>query len=245
MELTKSPDTTVNAHSPTAALTTMFYDPVTAFGMLETKRHSWLPLVLLMASSCILMLWYFSVVDFAWMMDTMTAEIKDAAAREQASAVMSKTTMQTMGIAGSLVVLPLFMALYGVYFLLVAKAMNNDSFGYGAGFGLAAWASVPSLLMLPIGAMQIMLSSNNQLTTAELNPLTLNQLFFQYPMMHPLSGPLEMLSVPFFWSILLMIIGFQVWAKVSRATAAKVVLIPHATVFGIWLAFALSTSPAA
>jgi len=245
MELTQTPDTTHSATSPFAALMAMFYEPTKAFGMLETKRHSWFPLVLLMASSCVLMLWYFNVVDFAWMLDTMTASIKDPAAREQASAMMSKSTMQTMGIAGSLVVLPLFMALYAVYFLLVAKAMNNDSFGFGAGFGLAAWSSVPSLLMLPLGAMQIMLSSNYQLTTSELNPLTLNQLLFQYPMMHPLSGPLDMLSVPFFWSILLMIIGFQVFAKVSRATAAKVVLIPHVTVFGLWIAYALSASPAA
>ncbi len=245
MELTKSPATLSATHSPFAALISMFYEPARAFSMLEGKRYAWLPLVLTMMSSAVLMFWYFNVVDFAWMIDTMFASIKEPAAREQASSMMSKGTMQTMGIASSLVIFPLFCALYGAYFMLVAKAMNKDSFGFGAGFALSAWSAVPGLLGLPIGAMQIMLSSNNQLTTSELNPLTLNQLFFQYPMMHPLSGPLEMLSVYFFWSMFLMIIGFHVWAKVSLSTAAKVVLIPHVTVFGLWLAYGLSTSPAA
>lgn len=244
MEMTKTPAIDATANSPFAALISMFYEPTKAFNMLEPKRHAWLPLVLLMATSCVLLLWYFSVVDFAWLIDSMTATIKDAAQREQASAMMSKGTMQVMALAGSLVGIPFVTALMGVYFMLVAKFMNNNSFGFGSGFALAAWTAVPGLLMLPLGAMQIMLSSNNQLSTSELNPLTINQLFFQYPMAHPLSGPLDMLGLSFFWGIFLMVIGFQVWAKVSRATAMKVVLIPYVTVFGLWLAYAVSTSPA-
>lgn len=245
MELTKSPDTGAVAKSPFTALISMFFEPATAFDMLQPKRQAWLPLVLTMAASCILLLWYFSVVDFAWLNDAMTASIKDAAQREQASSMMSKGTMQAMALAGSLIGIPFITALTGVYFMLVAKSMSNDSFGFGSGFALAAWAAVPNLLVLPLGAMQIMLSSNNQLSTSELNPLTINQLFFQYPMTHPLSGPLDMLGLSFVWGIFLMVIGFQVWAKVSRATAMKVVLIPYATVFGLWLAYALSTNPAA
>lgn len=246
MELTKSPDTNASSNSPFAALMSMFYEPTKAFGMLETKRHSWFPLVLVMAASAILMTWYFSVVDFAWLLDSMMAGIKSAAQRESAAAAMpGKGTMLALGVAGSLVIIPFFTVLIGVYFMLVGKSLTNNSFGFGAGFGLAAWSSVPSLLLLPLGAMQILLSSNGQLSTAQLNPLTLNQLFFQYPMTHQLSGPLEVLSVPFFWSILLMIVGFQVWAKVRLATAMKVVLIPYATVFGLWFAYALSTGTAA
>ncbi len=245
MELTKSPDTNASSNSPFAALMSMFYEPTKAFGMLEAKRHAWLPLVLTIAASCILLLWYFSTVDFPWLVDSMTASIKDQVARENASAMMSKGAMQGFGIGGSLLGIPLVTVLLGVYLMLVAKAMHKESFGFGSGFALAAWSSVPSLLVLPLGAMQIMLSSNNQLATSELNPLTINQLFFQYPMTHPLAGPLDMLGLSFFWGIFLMIIGFQVWAKVTRATAMKVVLIPYATGFGLWLAYALSTSSAA
>jgi hypothetical protein len=32
----------------------------------------------------------------------------------------------------------------------------------------------------------------------------------------------------------LLVIGYQVWAKASRATAIKVVLIPYAVVYAIW-----------
>ena len=51
---------------------------------------------------------------------------------------------------------------------------------------------------------------------------------------------MDMLSVTFFWGVALMVIGFQAWANVSRVTALKVVLIPYATIFGLWLAYAMS-----
>lgn len=243
MELSKTADAS-SGNSPFGALIAMFYEPTKAFGTLTPKRHAWLPLLLAMLCSAVLLFWYFNVVDFAWMTDQMNASIKDPAAREQASKMMTKGMMQGFGLAGVLLGIPMITMLMGVYFMIVGKSVSKE-FGFGDGFALAAWSLVPGLLVLPLGAMQIMLSSNAQFSTSELNPLSLNSLVFQYPMTHSLAGPMDMINVTSLWGVFLMIVGFQVWAKVSRATAMKVVLIPYITILGGWIAIAMAMSKAA
>ncbi len=243
MEMTKTADTS-NGNSPFGALISMFYEPTKAFGMLTPRRHGWLPLVLAMISSTILLTWYFNVVDFAWLVEQMSAAEKNAAAREQIAQFMTKGMVQGMAIGGSLIGIPVITMLIGVYFMIVAKSMTKE-FGFSEGFSLAAWSLLPGLLVLPLGATQIMLSSNAQFSSSELNPLSLNSLVFQYPMTHSLAAPLDMINLTSLWGVFLMIVGFQVWAKVSRATAMKVVLIPYITVVGGWLALAMAMSKAA
>ena len=238
MELTKTTDVTRNT-SPVSALTTMFYDPRRAFAMLAPKRHAWLPLVLLVMSITVLMFWYFSVVDFSWLADQMFAAIKDATRREQAKAVMSKSMMQTTTVISSLLTYPAICALGGVYFMIVGKSTNKDV-SFGTGFALSAWAYVPALLMLPLGAVAIAMASGGQLGFSELNPLSVNQLFFHHEMTHPMAGVLDSINVISLWTMFLLVTGYQVWAKASRSAALKVVLIPYAIVYTAWFAYALS-----
>ncbi|MES2015798.1 MAG: YIP1 family protein [Pseudomonadota bacterium] len=234
---------TTTGNSAMGALFAMFYEPSKTFASLESKRHAWLPLVLVMLSTCALLMWYFSVVDFSWMIDQMNAGIKDAAVREKAAGMMTRGVLQTSALVASLVMIPLVTVVMGVYFMLVAKSMGKE-FGFGAGFALSAWSGVTSLLLLPLGGMQILLSSNHQIASSELNPLSLNQLFFHYGMDNKLAGPLDMVSLTTIWGMILMVIGFQAWAKVSRSAATAVVVIPYAVIFAGWFGFAMMMSKA-
>jgi hypothetical protein len=131
------------------------------------------------------------------------------------------------------------MAVTGVYLMLISKAMSKP-FTFWDGFSISAWSSLPAILSLPLGAIQILMASNAQLTMSELNPLSLNQLFFHLEMGRPMASLYDSISLPMVWSIVLMVIGYQVWAKVARSTALKVVLIPYATIYGLWFAYAMS-----
>ena len=236
MELTKTAET--GSASPFGALITMFYEPTKTFAALEHRRAAWLPLIVLMLSTAALMMWYFSIVDFAWLMDQMIATMKPEA-REQAAGMMTRQMMQISAMAGALIGMPIIFALMGVYFMFVGK-IHSKEFTFGKGFGLAAWSSLPTLLAFPLGAMQIMLSSNGQMGFSDLNPLSLNTMFFHHPMGHPMASLLDSVSVPSIWSAVLMVIGFQAWAKVKQSTAVMVVAIPYLVIYGAWLAFALS-----
>jgi hypothetical protein len=224
--------------SPVGAFTTMFYEPTATFQRLEARPKGWFPMLVLMASTAVLTLWYFSIVDFAWLLDQMLATMKSAEEREQAAKFMSKTMMQVSSLFSALV-FPVFFAIMGVYLMIVSKALSHG-ISFGKGFALAAWSSVPGILLLPLGAMQILLSSNGQFDYSSLNPVSLNQLVFHYDMMHPLATLMDTLNLTTFWSLFLLVVGFETWATVKRSTAILVVLIPNLVVYGLWFAFGMS-----
>ncbi len=240
MDITKTTADKSNT-SPFTALVTMVYDPMRAFVMLEHRRAVWLPLLLVMLSSGVMLMWYYSAVDFEWLRDKMVSSMADVSAeqREQAGKVMSKNVLQTTSLVGAMVGIPIMAAVTGLYFLIAAK-IKKLSFTFGQGFALAAWGSIPVILTSLIGIMQIMLSSTGQLDFSQLNPLSINQLFFQYEMGSTWAGLLDTLNIGTVLNIILLVCGFQVWAKVPRPAAITVVLIPYVVIFGIWIAINLS-----
>lgn len=236
MELTKPAD--APSVSPFNALITMFYEPARTFAGLENRKAGWLPTILVILGSMLATVWYFNAVDFAWLQDQMLAAIA-APEREQAKEFMGKGVFMTFAVLGTLFSLPAILAVSALYFILVSKAMSKPV-NFNTGFSVSAWAAWPMILTVPLGIIQILMSSNGQISFSDLNPLSLNQLIFHYEMSHPLATFCDSVSVMTFWNIFLLVIGYETWAKVSRATALKVVLIPYATIYGLWLAIAMS-----
>ncbi|QYF95189.1 YIP1 family protein [Massilia sp. PAMC28688] len=229
------------AVSPLSALISMFYEPSATFQRLEPRPRAWVPLLLLIISSVAVMSWYFAVVDFPWLMDQFAGALKTVEEREAFAKTMTKSVLHFSTVASVVVMFPLMFAISGVYLMIVSKSMSQGM-SFGKAFALSTWASVPGLLMLPLGAMQIMLNPSGQLEMSALNPLSLNQLVFHYDMAHPMAGLMDALSVTTFWSMFLMMIGFEVWAKVKRSTAVLVVGLPYLVIFGGWAAFVMATN---
>jgi hypothetical protein len=239
MELAEK--TTAASGSSFGAVGRMFYEPSAVFAQLETRRSTWLPLLLVMLSGIILASWYYQFVDFAWLQEHFLSAIDDPAVRDKQreSGGMSVGTLTGITIVGMIIAYLVAFALTSVYLLIVSK-VRNSPFTFGQGFSLAVWSSLPMLILFPLGAMQILLASNNQITFESLNPVTINQLFFHYVRPHPMAGILDGISLLMFWNIFLQITGYQIWAKTSRATAVKVVVAPYIVIYGLWLAYALS-----
>lgn len=222
----------------TSALRTlvmMFSEPGRAFADLERRCSAWLPLLLIVVCTSVLWLWYYQAVDFSWLLDKMTATVADPGAREKAKQFMSKNALMYGSLGGTVVAIPVMFALTALYFLIVAKIMKLE-IGFGKWFGFVAWASVPALLSLPLGAMQILLAHNGQLAPGQINPVSLNSLLFHIEMGQRWASLLDSLSLIHFWSWALMVFGFQYWSKSSRATSIFVVLLPYILIYGIWFA---------
>lgn len=214
-------------------LTAMFMEPSRAFAAIEKRSMVWLPLMLTVLCTTVIIMWYFQTVDFAWLLDRMTAAIPDPAAREKVASFMTKTTMQTSSIAGALIGIPVIYCVMALYFLLVAKIKKLD-FGFTKWFSFVAWASVPGLLLLPLGAMQILMAHNGQLGLDQLNPVTLNQLFFHIEMGRPWASLLDSVNITSIWTAVLMVLGFQAWSKSSRANSIMIVAIPYGVIYAVW-----------
>lgn len=219
-------------------LVQMFTEPSRAFETIKTKSMVWLPLILLILSSVVLFMYYFQVVDFAWMLDRTLAANPDAAAREAAAKMMTKDTFLYSAVGGSVIAMPIVLSIMALYFLIIAKVKKLE-FGFTKWFTFVTWSAVPGLIALPLGIMQIMLASNGQLGMEQLNPTSLNQLFFHFAPGHAWQGLLDSIQLPMLWSIYLMVIGYQVWAKSTRASALVVVIAPYAVIYGIWAAVKL------
>ncbi|HEY1042266.1 MAG TPA: YIP1 family protein [Telluria sp.] len=239
MELAEK--STAASGSSFGAVARMFYEPSATFAQLETRRSTWLPLLLVMLSGIIIAVWYYQFVDYAWLQEQFLNAIEDPAVRDRQREAggMALGTLTAVTIVGMVIFYLVAYALTSLYLLIVSK-VRNSPFTFGQGFSLAVWSSVPMLILLPLGAMQILLASNNQVMFQALNPLTLNQLVFHYEPAHAMAGVLESISLLTFWNIFLQVVGYQIWAKTSRATAVKVVVAPYIVIYGLWLAYALS-----
>lgn len=218
-------------------------EPSRAFATVEKRSMVWLPLFLTMLCTAIIILWYFQSVDFAWLQDRLTAVIPDPAVREKAKGFMTKSTLQTSSLAIALIVTPLVYILMALYFLVVAKVKKLE-FGFTKWFSFVAWASVPGLLLLPLGAMQILMANNGQLGLDQLNPVTLNQLFFHIEMGKPWASLLDSINITSIWSAVLMVLGFQSWSKLSRSASVVIVALPYGVIFGVWSLISLMSKAA-
>lgn len=219
-----------------ATLGQIFTEPSKAFETLRERSNPVLPLLLLVLGSAALMVWYYQVVDMPWLIDQMLAaspQGNDPAARAAMQQFMNPATMTVTTTVSIAIMLPVIMLLTAVYLLLSAKVVGSD-IGFGRWFGFAAWASVPALLTIPAGAVVLLMASNGQIGQNEINPLSLNQLFFNLPLGHRWAGLLDAIHLPLLWSLFVTAVGYRVWTGKSQATSWIVALLPYVLIFGIW-----------
>ena len=219
--------------SPFGTLMQMFSEPSKAFATIKTKGMAWFPLILIILGMVGLYFYYFKAVDFAWMLDRTLAANPNKEAREMAAKVMTRDMMLYSTVGGTVIMMPLMFSIMALYYLIVAK-IKKLNIGFGQWFTFVAWSSVPMLVLIPLGIMQIMLSHQGQLGLEQLNPTSLNQLIFHIEPGQKWQALLDAINLPMIWTMILSVIGYQVWTKSTRASAIIVVLIPSAVIFGIW-----------
>jgi hypothetical protein len=218
-----------------ATLVSIFTEPGKAMEAVRERSMILLPLFLLVAGNAGLMFGYYQTVDFAWLQDYLLNADPNltGAAREQARAFMTANVLTGGAVIGAIVVIPVILLLTAVYYLLAAKVIGSD-IGFGKWFAFATWSSVPSLLLLPAGIVQILLSSNGQLAPEALNPLSLNMLFGPLPSTSPWAALLNAINLTQLWGLVVATAGLQRWTGKSTAASALIATLPMLVIFGIW-----------
>lgn len=231
--------------SPISTLISVFIDPVKAMQAVRERSMIWLPLLLMTLGTAAMMAWYYQMVDFPWLQDQLLSASgqTDPKALEAARGFMGRGFLSSVGILSVLIAIPIMLLLISVYYLLAAKVIGND-LGFGKWFAFSTWTAVPSLLGIPLMAVQILMSSNGQLAPEALNPLTLNMLVFHLPASSPWAGLLNAINIPSLWATVVAIIGYKVWTAKSTMTSAFVVLLPQVALYGGWAVIAMLRSAA-
>ena len=151
--------------NPLTACLDILTSPLDTFDAIKDKKGwSWAPFGLVTASTIALFLYYFSAVDFEWMINQIfeqmaTQQEMSAEELQAAQGFMTKTSMTwttTLGGAMGIIVANLVMA---VYFNLITKVSSPNELTFSAWFGFSWWTSMPVVVSWLLAALVIMFSS--------------------------------------------------------------------------------------
>lgn len=214
----------------------MMSEPSKAFSAVREKSHAWLPLTLMVLGSVLVMYWYFATVDFAWMVERMSASRPDMtdAQREAMQAAMSPGVMMWSSIAAAALGMPAMFAVSALYYHLAGKFLGSD-IRYGKWFAFVVWTNLPTLLSILLMAFQVA-TSGGRLMIDQLSMTSLNALVFNLPMEHPWAGLLNSLDLTLLLSIPLAVIGLRAWTGRSLSTCITIAVLPYLVVYGVWAA---------
>ena len=211
--------------------------PTEAFTAISRSPRGLFPFLLLMLSSIVVSLYYFSVLDLAWWIDDTLAQAELSG--EQLD--VARENLQQTGRSALAIVAVVSTALATAFFILLqsgymslAGALTGSGYGFRHWFALAAWSSAPYLVGSVAMLVNVALHPTGQLSATALDPTSLAALGLnQSEALEPL---MRGITLPMLWSLALMVVGFALWQKHSIAKSAAVILTPYLLILTLVLA---------
>ena len=223
--------------NPLNACLDVLTSPLDTFDAIKDKKGwSWAPFGLVIASTIALFLYYFSVVDFEWMINQMleqtaTQQEMSAVELEAAQAFMTKTSMTwstTLGAAGVIIVINLITA---VYYNLITKVSSPNELTFTAWFGFSWWTGMPLVVSGILAGLVIMFSSAGMLSFEDLSPTSLGFLAHSSSPWFGLFSSIDLFSL---WSIALGAIGLSSWLGLTSKKAFIIAVSPTLAIYTGW-----------
>lgn len=243
-------DTSQSINTGPAGLVTtainILTSPSEAFTELEQRPAKLFPLIIIMLPLLAVMFWYFTIIDFDWFIDdTLTnsfprANLEDGQleqARETMES-MSQTTFRMFGVFGSAAGMLLLWVLQAGYLSLVSQ-LNGDRFRFTHWFSLLIWTALPYLLTVIGMAVTIALNPNGQLSSFDLDPLTLTNLGIPSSN-STVALALNAVSLTQIWGVVLTVLAFKQWLVSGWVRALSIVLAPYLLIIGVSAYFLLT-----
>ena len=208
----------------------------------EVKQHTswlWWPLLINVVLAMGLMAYYYSWVDFPWLVEETIRGIPAENRAESAEAIRQfMKPGQTMWITliSILVVSFIIYLIQAVYFHLVNKMTSGAEIGFGQWFSFSVWIGFINIFGSLAALAMILMADSNQLASTSLQPLSLNALLVHASpgdAWHTWASSLSLLS---FWTIFLAAIGFGRWTGASTVKSWVIAALPWVLIFGIWAA---------
>lgn len=231
-----------------AMLQALAFEPRRAFEAMAERPRSLFPLLLVALCSVGLVLWFYKVVDLAWLTDRtmrsgpLAGRLTEAQIEAQVSAAGSNP-MRAGVIAAvfTCFALVIIRLLEAVYFLLAGKITNVQR-SFGQWFALSCWTSVPSVLAAIPSAIVLLMATSSQMDQGELQPLSLNALFFRRAFDEPGFSLLTSINLLHFVALYLAALGVRTWSGRSWTFSIVFASLPWALIVGVWAFLAMGRS---
>ena len=224
-----------------AHLVDIFLQPGKVFADLREQPTFAVPLLVIVAFSAVLPLWYFMTVDASWYGGHMllaSGREMSAADLEKAKAMMPGThAMAYIGAASAAITIPIVMSLFALYLMLAGK-VAGAAMTFKRGLSLATWSSMPTVLGSLVALAGVAMMSP-QTTLESLMLTNADPLLVHLPLDNPWSTLARSFSLLNFWTWFLLALGWRVFNRASWTQSVVVAMLPSVVIYGGMAAWAL------
>jgi len=229
---------TANSYSVFNAMVDIVAAPGKALD--EIKLHTswlWWPLLITLLLASGMMVYYYSWVDFPWLVEETIRQIPAENRAESADAIrtfMSPGTSTWTTVAAIVIMTFIIYAIQATYLHLANKLITGAEIGFGQWFSFAVWTSFVGVFGVLAAFATIFMAGSNQLATQDLQVLSLNSLLVHAQAGDPLFTWASSLTLINFWTLFLMSIGYARWTGAPIVKSTIIAILPWVLIFGVW-----------
>jgi len=224
----------------------LLFEPRKAFDEIGQRPRYAFALLIAIASSLAVAIWYRSVVDLGWVTDQalrankfILSRLSEAQIEEQvkraSQASGTGTVIAVLGTAAGTLIAYLISTLY----MMLAGKITNVQRSFRQWFAFTSWVNLPNALSLIPAGFVLLSASTTQIPQADLKPLSLNALLFQLAPSEPGYTLLSYIDLIQIFCMYLAVVGVKAWSGRSWLFSAIFALLPAALVLGIWALISL------
>jgi len=197
------------------------------------------PLIAITLLTGLAMYYYYVTVDYDWLIDYLVESTAGDLSKAEQDQTRTGLSMMPQGVMGAvsavsiMIFIPIMFLIHAVYFLIISN-INNDGYEFKQWLSFVSWTATPAILVAVAMFVFLFTSSNGQIAPDSINPLSLNELFFNLDASKGVGKLLASIHLAQFWSIAIMIMGYQQWTNKSAASSSAIVVIPYLLFYGIW-----------
>ena len=208
----------------------------------EIKLHTswlWWPLLISIVLACGLFAYFYSWVDFEWLVEEtirqVPAEDRAASADAIRNFMSPKSSMITTLIAVVVMTFVIYL-IEAIYFHLANKITTGSDIGFGQWFSFATWTAFVGIFGALAGFVMIFTAGSNQMSAESLQVLSINNLLLHAAPGDPWFRWGSSLTLINIWMLVLMSIGYARWTGAGMVKSAIIACLPWVLIFGIWAA---------
>lgn len=206
----------------------------------EIKLHTswlWWPLLITMLLASGLMTYYYSWVDFPWLVEETIRQVPAENRAESADVIRNFMTVgtSTWTTVTAIVVMSLIIyTIQATYLHLANKLTTGAEIGFGQWFSFSVWTAFVGVFGALAAFVVILMADSNQLATQELQVLSLNSLLVHASAGDRLFTWASSLTLINFWTLFLMSIGYARWTGAGIVKSTIIAVLPWVLIFGVW-----------
>lgn len=206
----------------------------------EIKLHTswlWWPLLITMLLASGLMTYYYSWVDFPWLIEETIRQVPAENRAESADVIrkfMSVGTSTWTTVTAIVVMSLVTYTIQATYLHLANKLTTGAEIGFGQWFSFSVWTAFVGVFGALAAFVVIFMADSNQLAAQELQVLSLNSLLVHASAGDRLFTWASSLTLINFWTLFLMSIGYARWTGAGIVKSTIIAILPWVLIFGVW-----------